>query len=130
MCGKFLILVPPASFVGKRGRPFCWEHIDKDGDYKRSDAIKNRFRRLYEKAGLKRPYGRGFYCLRHTIGTLAGLDSNDLREVQAILGHNTLNIQSVYRHDRTQKAVQAQRRIHRQLRKTNITEIVQQKCPA
>ena len=38
----------------------------EDGNYKRSDSIKVRFRRLYEKAGLKRPYGRGYYSLRHT----------------------------------------------------------------
>ena len=115
-------------FVGKRGNPLCWEQIDEDGNYKRSDAIKNRFRRLYEKAGLKRPYGRGYYSMRHTFATLIGVDSNDLREVQAALGQRTISIQDVYRHDRRQKAIKAQRRIHCQLRKTNIAEIIHKKC--
>jgi len=115
-------------FIGKRGNAFCWEHLDEDGKYKRSDAIKNRFRRLYKKAGLKRPYGRGFYCLRHTFATLIGFGSNDLREVQAALGQRTISIQDVYRHDRAQKAIKAQKRIHNQLRKTNIAKIIHKKC--
>lgn len=115
-------------FVGKRGRPLCWELIDENGNYKRSDAIKNRFRRLYEKAGLKRPYGRGYYSMRHTFATLIGFGSNDLREVQAALGQRTISIQDVYRHDRSQKAIKAQRRVHSQLTKTNIAEIIHKKC--
>ena len=115
-------------FIGKRGNPLCWEKIDEDGNYKRSDSIKMRFRRLYEKAGLIRPYGRGFYCLRHTTGTVAGLGSNDFREVQAILGHRTIQIQNVYRHDMSQKAIKAQKRIHCQLKETLIPEIIHEKC--
>ena len=114
-------------FVGKRGRPLCWEQIDENGNYRRSDAIKNRFKRLYEKAGLKRPYGRGYYSMRHTFATLIGIGSNDLREVQAALGQRTISIQDVYRHDRSQKAIKAQKRIHRQLKETNIAEIIQKK---
>ena len=117
-------------FVGKRGKPLCWEQIDEDGNYKRSDAIKNRyrFRRLYEKAGLRRPYGRGYYSMRHTFATLIGFGSNDLREVQAALGQRTISIQDVYRHDRSQKAIKAQKRIRNQLRQTNIAEIIHKKC--
>ena len=47
-------------FVGKRGTPLCWEQIDEDGYYKKSDLINSRMRRSYEKAGLKRPYGSGY----------------------------------------------------------------------
>ena len=115
-------------FVGKRGTPFCWEQIDEDGNYKRSDSVKVRFRRLYEKAGLRRPYGRGYYSMRHTFATLIGFGSNDLREVQAALGQRTISIQDVYRHDRSQKAIKAQKRIHSQLRKTKIAEIIHKKC--
>ena len=115
-------------FVGKRGNPLCWEQIDKDENYKRSDAIKNRFKRLYEKAGLKRPYGRGYYSLRHTHATIIGLGSNDMREVQASLGQVTLTQQEVYRHDRKEKAIIAQKRIHRQLKKTIIPSMVYDKC--
>ncbi|HBG27645.1 MAG: hypothetical protein A2Y10_10415 [Planctomycetes bacterium GWF2_41_51] len=115
-------------FVGKRGRPLCLEQIDEEGKHKRSDAIKMRFMRLYEKAELKRPYGRGFYSMRHTFATLIGFGSNDLREVQAALGQRSISIQDVYRHDRKQKAIKAQKRIHRQLKKTNITEIIHEKC--
>ena len=115
-------------FVGKRGNPLCWEQIDENGNYKRSDSIKVRFRRLYEKAGLKRPYGRGYYSMRHTFATLIGFGSNDLREVQAALGQRTISIQDVYRHDRSQKAIKAQKRIHGQLRKTNIAEIIYKRC--
>ena len=115
-------------FVGKRGMPLCWEQIDEYGNCKRSDSIKNRFRRLYEKAGLQRPYGRGYYSMRHTFATLIGFGSNDLREVQAALGHRTISIQDVYRHDRSQKAMKAQKRIHSQLRKTIIPEMIRNKC--
>jgi integrase len=115
-------------FVGKRGTPLCWEQIDEDGNYKRSDSIKVRFRRLYEKAGLKRPYGRGYYSLRHTHATIIGLGSNDMREVQASLGQVTLTQQEVYRHDRKEKAIIAQKRIRRQLKKTIIPSMVYDKC--
>jgi hypothetical protein len=37
-------------FIGKRGHPLCWERIDPDGKFRRSDAIKNRFVRLYKKS--------------------------------------------------------------------------------
>jgi len=115
-------------FVNKRGNPFCFERIDPDGKFRRSDAIKNRFIRLYKKAGLPRPYGRGFYSLRHTAGTIVGLGSKDLREVQSILGQSTIAIQNVYRHDRKEKAIIAQKRIHKELSKTIIPSIVRDKC--
>jgi site-specific recombinase XerC len=66
--------------------------------------------------------------MRHSHATYIGVGSHDLREVQASLGHNTLNIQNVYRHDRSQKAKQAQERIHLQMKKTNIAEIIHGKC--
>ena len=115
-------------FVGKRGHPLCRERIDPDGKFRRSDAIKNRFVRLYKKARLHRPYGRGYYALRHTAGTLVGLNSNDPSEVQAILGHETLKMQTFYRHDADQKAKQAQQGIHNQLTETLIPKMIGYKC--
>jgi len=69
-----------------------------------------------------------YYSMRHTFATLIGFGSNDLREVQAALGQRTISIQDVYRHDRSQKAIKAQKRIHGQLAKTNIVEIIHKKC--
>ena len=115
-------------FIGKRGNPFCFERIDPDGKFRRSDAIKNRFIRLYKKAGVQRPYGRGYYAMRHTHATLIGIGSNDLREVQASLGHLTFTQQEIYRHDRKEKAIIAQKRIHCQLEQTIIPSMVYDKC--
>ncbi|MCK5001285.1 MAG: site-specific integrase [Anaerohalosphaera sp.] len=115
-------------FIGKRGHPFCWERIDEDGKFKRSDAIKSRFIRLYEKASLKRPYGRGYYSLRHTFATLIGIDSHDLREVQAALGHKTISMQQCYRHDQKGKAIAAQKRIQTVFEQSSIPRIVSEKC--
>lgn len=115
-------------FVGKRGNPLCWEGNGPDGKFRRSDAVKNRFVRLYKKARLHRPYGRGYYSLRHSHATYIGLGSGDIREVQASLGHLTLRQQEVYRHDRDQKAKLAQERIHRQLQETLIPKIVGHRC--
>lgn len=121
---KFAELV----FVGAQGHPMCWERVDPDGKFRRSDAIKNRFVRLYKKARLDRPYGRGYYSLRHSHATYIGLGSGDIREVQASLGHLTLSQQEVYRHDRDQKAKLAQERIHDQLQETLIPKIVGHRC--
>ncbi|RKY09400.1 MAG: hypothetical protein DRP56_02670 [Planctomycetota bacterium] len=111
-------------FINNLGNPFCWERIDEDGTFRRSDAIKNRFIRLYKRAGLQRPYGRGFYSMRHTAATQTALGSNDPSHVQAILGHQSLNAQKFYRHDQTQKAKQAQQKIHDQLKETLIPRII------
>ena len=51
-------------FVGRKGNPLCWDRIDEKGKMKRSDAVMSRFKRLFEKAGLKRKYGVGFYKCR------------------------------------------------------------------
>ena len=115
-------------FINTKGAPFCYERIDEDGKFRRSDAIKNRFLRLYERARLKRPYGRGFYSLRHTAATLAGLCSNDPSQVQAFLGHSNPNMQSFYRHDSRQKARQAQEGIYSQLEQTIIPDVVCKRC--
>lgn len=116
-------------FINKKGYPMCREWFGEDGKFRRSDAIKNRFVRLYERAGLQRPYGRGFYALRHTAATVAGLGSNDLRQIQAFLGHRDISMQNVYRHDLGDKAKQAAAHIHDRLKKTTISSMVYMKCP-
>lgn len=95
---------------------------------KRSDAVMSRFKRLFEKAGLKRKYGVGFYILRHTYATIIGSNSNDLREVQAALGQTTFEQQETYRHDRHQKSVSAQKKVRKELHKTPIPQILRKKC--
>ena len=112
-------------FVGKRGNPLCWETIDGQGRLKRSDAVRNRFQRLFVKAGLDRKYGIGFYVLRHTYATVIGSQSNDPREVQAALGQLTFTQQETYRHDRQEKSVSAQKKVRQQLCKTSIPQILQ-----
>ena len=112
-------------FVGKRGNPLCWETIDGKGRSKRSDAVRNRFQRLFEKASLDRKYGIGFYVLRHTYATVIGSQSNDPREVQAALGQLTFTQQETYRHDRQEKSVSAQKTVRQQLCKTSIPQILQ-----
>jgi len=114
-------------FVGKRGNPLVWEEIDEKGRIKRSDAVKARFKRLFEKAGLKRNYGTGFYILRHCYATIIGKCSNDPREVQAALGQITFKQQETYRHDRQQKARSAQKKIREELHKTSIPQILRGK---
>ena len=114
-------------FVGKRRNPLCWEKIDGQGRLKRSDGVRNRFQRLFEKAGLDRKYGIGFYVLRHTYATVIGTQSNDLREVQAALGQLTFTQQETYRHDRQEKSISAQRKVRQQLHKTSIPQILQYK---
>jgi len=111
-------------FVGRRGNPMVWEEIDEKGKMNRSDAIKNRFRRLFSKAGLKKNYGTGFYILRHCYATIIGTCSSDPREVQAALGHVTFNQQEAYRHDRHQKALSAQKKVRGELHKTSIPQIL------
>ena len=115
-------------FIGRRGHPLCWELIDDDGKFRRSDAIKNRFTRLYKKADLARPYGRGFYSLRHTFGTLIGISSHDLREVQAALGHKRIETQNIYRHDLREKAIAGQKRIQTVFEQTPIPQLITEKC--
>ena len=112
-------------FVGKRGNSLCWEKIDGDGRLKRSDAVRNRFQRLFEKAGSDRKYGIGFYVLRHTYATVIGSQSNDLREVQAALGQLTFTQRETYRHDRQVKSISAQKKVRQQLLKTSIPQILQ-----
>ena len=114
-------------FVGSKGNPLCWDRIDEKGRMKRSDAILSRFKRLFEKAGLKRKYGVGFYILRHTYATIIGSNSNDLREVQAALGQTTFEQQETYRHDRHQKSISAQKKIKKELHKTPIPQILRSK---
>jgi len=114
-------------FIGKRGHPLCWERIDPDGKFRRSDAIKNRFVRLYKKAGLIRLYGRGFYSLRHTFATIIGISSHDLREVQAVLGHKRIATQNIYRHDLVEKAMMAQKHIQTVFEKTSIPDFIDEK---
>jgi integrase len=115
-------------FVGSKGNPLCWDRIDEKGKLKRSDAIMSRFKRLFEKAGLKRKYGVGFYILRHTYATIIGSNSNDLREVQAALGQTTFGQQETYRHDRHQKSVSAQKKVRKELHNTPIPQILRKKC--
>jgi integrase len=115
-------------FIGKRGRPMCFERIDNDGKFRRSDAIKNRFVRLYKKAGLNRPYGRGYYSLRHLYATQIGISSHDLREVQAALGHKTISMQMHYRHDQREKAITAQKHIQTVFDQTPIPQLITEKC--
>ena len=114
-------------FVNRKGNPMCFERIDEDGKFRRSDSIKNRFIRLYKKAGLKRPYGRGYYCLRRSTATFVGLVSNDPSQVQAILGHASISMQKFYRDDLSQKAKEAQEKIHEQLEDTLIPDIIGKK---
>lgn len=111
-------------FVGRRGRPLVWEEINEKGKMNRSDAIKNRFKRLFDKAGLRRNYGTGFYILRHCFATIIGTCSNDTREVQAALGHATTRQQQTYRHDMQQKALSAQKKVRGEFRKTSIPQIL------
>jgi integrase len=99
-------------FVGRKGLPMTWEEVTENGTIKRSDAVKCRFDRLCERAGVKLPYGAGFYILRHTYATRIGEGSEDLREVQAAMGHITLQQQQTYRHDMASKARSAQARLH------------------
>jgi integrase len=115
-------------FIGKRGRPLCYEEISADGKFRRSDAVKNRFVRLYKRARLKRPYGRGFYSLRHTFATVIGINSHDLREVQASLGHKRISTQQFYRHDYFEKAMAAQKHIQTVFEQTSIPQIITDKC--
>ena len=115
-------------FVGKRGYPLCYERICSDGKFRRSDAIKNRFVRLYKKSRLERPYGRGFYSLRHSFATQIGICSHDLREVQAALGHKNIQMQFYYRGDRAEKAIAAQKHIQTVFEQTSIPQIITYKC--
>ena len=108
----------------------CWEQIDETGRVKRSDAVKSRFRRLFERAKLRREYGIGFYILRHCYATIIGSQSNDPREVQAALGQVTLKQQETYRHDRREKSVSAQKKVRKELCKTSIPQILRCKLPA
>ncbi len=114
-------------FVSRKGRPLCWQVLKEDGKLRRSDAIKLRFERLCERAGIDRKYGVGFYIIRHTYATLIGNESKDFREVQAALGQITIQQQEVYRHDRAIKAEQAQTRLRGQLAGTGIQEILREK---
>ena len=114
-------------FVSRKGRPLCWQVLKEDGKLRRSDAIKLRFERLCERAGIDRKYGVGFYIIRHTYATLIGNESKDFREVQAALGQITIQQQEVYRHDRAIKAEQAQTRLRGQLGETSIGEILRKK---
>lgn len=114
-------------FVGRKGYPLCWQELKDDGKVRRSDAIKLRFERLCDRAGIDRKYGMGFYIIRHTYATLIGNESKDFREVQAALGQITIQQQEVYRHDRAIKAQQAQERLRGQLEGTGIGEILRGK---
>ena len=114
-------------FIGTRGRPLCWERTDSDGKFRRSDAIKNRFVRLYKKARLKRPYGRGYYALRHFFATQIGICSHDLREVQSVLGHKNISMQFHYRSDQKEKAIAAQKHIQTVFEQTPIPQIIADK---
>ena len=115
-------------FIGTRGHPLCWERADDDGKFRRSDAIKNRFVRLYKKARLKRPYGRGYYALRHFFATQIGICSHDLREVQSVLGHKNISMQFYYRSDQKEKAIAAQKHIQTVFEQTPIPKIITEKC--
>lgn len=115
-------------FIGKFGRPLCYERIDADGKFHRSDAIKNRFVRLYKKARLERPYGRGYYALRHFFATQIGICSHDLREVQSVLGHKNISMQFYYRRDEREKAIAAQKHIQTVFEQTSIPQIITYKC--
>ena len=115
-------------FIGRRGRALCYERIDADGKFRRSDAVKNRFVRLYKKARLKRPYGRGYYALRHFFATQIEICSHDLREVQSVLGHKNIQMQFYYRSDRTEKAIAAQKHIQTVFEQTPIPQIITDKC--
>jgi len=99
-------------FVSRLGNPMCWEYIDEKGKRHRSDAVKNRFDKLCQRADVSLPYGAGFYILRHTYATMIGQFSSDPREVQAAMAHSTIGQQETYRHDRAMKAQIAQNRLH------------------
>ena len=114
-------------FVSRKGRPLCWQELKEDGKVRRSDAIKLRFERLCQRAGVERKYGVGFYIIRHTYATMIGSSSKDFREVQAALGQVTIQQQEVYRHDRAFKARQAQQRLRGELEGTAIQKILAEK---
>ena len=103
-------------FIGRQGNPMCWERLDENGKKHRSDAVKNRFDRLCEKAAVTLPWGAGFYIYRHTYSTRIGEESSDPREVQAAMAHTTMRMQEVYRHDRAMKAEAAQTRLRSTMR--------------
>ena len=98
-------------FIGHKGMPMVWDVVNDDGRIKRIDAVKNRWDRLCDRAGVDLPYGAGFYILRHTYATMIGQLSHDLREVQAAMGHLTIQQQQTYRHDMGEKARSAQNKL-------------------
>ena len=98
-------------FVGRNGYPMVWEAVKENGALKRIDAVNCRWDALRKRASVKLPYGAGFYILRHTYATRIGEGSADLREVQAALGHSTIQQQQTYRHDMATKAKAAQERL-------------------
>jgi len=117
-------------FVSRKGQPLSWHRLNGEGKLARSDAVKSRFDRLSDRAGVKRKYGVGFYILRHTYATLIGEKSNDFREVQAALGQLTIQQQEAYRHDRKIKAFNAQQRLRNEMKVSSIPRILQDKLSA
>ncbi|MBN1591377.1 MAG: tyrosine-type recombinase/integrase [Pirellulales bacterium] len=71
---------------------------DEDGNAKGGvplDAIGQKFAKLLEDTGLKRPR-LGFYALRHTVETIGG-DAKDQVALDAIMGHTRDDMASLYR---------------------------------
>jgi integrase len=78
-------------FVTRRGAR--WVKLNKKGTP--ADALGQEFCKVLDKLSLKRP-GLGFYALRHGFETIGG-ETTDQVAVDAIMGHKTPGMSSVYR---------------------------------
>jgi len=81
--------------------------------YTKEDAVTKEFSKLMKKAGIRKPYGVGFYTLRRTAATLTAR-SGDPFAVQRLLGHADLKMATTYVQDvseQTDRAINNTRKL-------------------
>jgi len=104
-------------FYTQKGNPWVWagRKKRKDGNerYIKGDVVSKAFSKLMKKAGIRKPYGVGFYTLRRTAATLTAR-SGDPFAVQRLLGHADLKMATTYVQDvseQTDRAINNTRKL-------------------
>jgi integrase len=107
-------------FMGDDDRVF----VDEAGGVLSQDALRPRYRRALERAGLK---PLRFHDLRHTFGTLA-VQAFPLSDVKAYMGHSNIDTTMLYVHhvpqhdaaDKLSALVTAAEDVHRDVHRTGV----------
>ncbi len=84
--------------------------LNRFGKRLSSDAIRAMFSKVQQLAGFKRRFTP--HCLRHTMATFLMENGADLRTVQELLGHSSLNTTAIYLHVTTQRKIEVLRNCH------------------